>query len=133
MKIIIYFVGFIFGSFLGNIFAAWVRSQWQEVESVVNQNLPYWQAIKEQIQWNYPSKGELPECDENRQLLFCVTEWNKISASRRKRFTLGVFKKMFLNENPCVFYEQTKGFSCEYLPEEVIAWQYIAMPEAQRC
>ena len=121
MKIIIYFVGFIFGSFLGNIFAAWVRSQWQEVES------------KEQIQWNYPSKGELPECDENRQLLFCVTEWNKISASRRKRFTLGVFKKMFLNENSCVFYEQTKGFSCEYLPEEVIAWQYIAMPEAQRC
>lgn len=121
MKIIIYFVGFIFGSFLGNIFAAWVRSQWQEVES------------KEQIQWNYPSKGELPECDENRQLLFCVTEWNKISASRRKRFTLGVFKKMFLNEPSCVFYEQTKGFSCEYLPEEVIAWQYIAMPEAQKC
>ena len=81
--------------------------------------------------WKYPSKGELPKCDEKSQLMFYVNCYYKIGNEtvKRKRMVLGYFQKSFLNEDVKLFVERSKGYEDEHLPKDVIAWKEIMLPK----
>lgn len=82
-------------------------------------------------EWHYPSKGELPKCDEKTQLIFYVNCYYEIDGKTitRKRTVLGNYKKSFLNDDIKLFVEKSKGYEDEYLPKNVIAWKEIVLPE----
>ena len=82
-------------------------------------------------EWHYPSKGELPKCDEETQLIFYVNCYYKVGGETliRKRTVLGFYKKSFLNDDVKLFVEKSKGYEEEHLPKDVIAWKEIVLPE----
>ena len=84
-------------------------------------------------EWHYPSKGELPKCDEETQLIFYVNCYYEIEDKTitRKRTVLGNYKKSFLNDDIKLFVEKSKGYEDEHLPKDVIAWKEIVPPETK--
>jgi len=78
-------------------------------------------------EWHYPSKGELPTCDEKTQLAFYVTCY--YGDITRKRLVLGYYQKSFLNDDVMVFTEKSKGYGEEHLTKDVIAWKEIVLPK----
>ena len=82
-------------------------------------------------EWHYPSKGELPKCDEETQLIFYVNCYYEIGGETkiRKRTVLGFYKKSFMNDDVKLFVEKSKGYEDEHLPKDVIAWKEIVLPE----
>ena len=81
-------------------------------------------------EWHYPSKGELPECDEKTQLIFYVNRYYEIDDETiiRKRMVLGYYQKSFMNDVK-LFVKKGKGYLDEHLPKDVIAWKEIVLPE----
>lgn len=77
--------------------------------------------------WQYPSRGELPTCDEKTQLAFYVTCY--YGDITRKRLVLGYYQKSFLNDDVMVFTEKSKGYEDEHLTKDVIAWKEIVLPK----
>ena len=86
---------------------------------------------KKANEWHYPSKSELPKCDEETQLTFYVNCYYEAGGETltRKRIVLGFYKKSFLNDDVKLFIEKSKGYEEEHLPKEVIAWKEIVLPE----
>ena len=84
-------------------------------------------------EWHYPSKGELPKCDEETQLIFYVNCYYEVGDETliRKRMVLGFYKKSFLNDDVKLFVERSKGYEDEHLPKDVIAWKEIVFPEVK--
>lgn len=82
-------------------------------------------------EWHYPSKGELPNCDEETQLIFYVNCYYEVGGETKiiKRTVLGFYKKSFLNDDVKLFVERSKGYEDEHLPKAVIAWKEIILPE----
>ena len=82
-------------------------------------------------EWHYPSKGELPECDEETQLIFYVNCYYEVGGETiiRKRTVLGFYKKSFMNDDVKLFVEKSKGYEDEHLPKDVIAWKEIVLPK----
>lgn len=80
--------------------------------------------------WHYPSKGELPKCDEETQLIFYVNCYYEIDGETitRKRMVLGYYKKAFLRNDVKLFVEKSRGYEEEHLPQAVIAWKEIIPP-----
>jgi len=81
-------------------------------------------------EWHYPSKGELPKCDEETQLMFYVNCYYEIGGETitRKRIVLGYYKKSFLRDDK-LFVEKSRGYEDEHLPQAVIAWKEIVLPK----
>ena len=86
---------------------------------------------KEEDKWHYPSKDELPKCDEETQLIFYVNCYFEVGGKTliRKRTVLGFYKKSFLNDDVKLFVERSKGYEEEHLSKDVIAWKEIVLPE----
>lgn len=82
-------------------------------------------------EWKYPSKGELPKCDEETQLIFYVNCYYEVGGETfiRKRTVLGFYKKAFLNDDVKLFVEKSKGYEEEHLQNDVIAWKEIVLPK----
>lgn len=82
-------------------------------------------------EWHYPSKGELPKCDEETQLIFYVNCYYEVGGETltRKRMVLGFYKKSFINDDVKMFVEKSKGYEEEHLSKDVIAWKEIVLPE----
>ena len=82
-------------------------------------------------EWNYPSKGELPKCDEKTQLIFYVNYYYEMNGETitRKRTVLGYYQNSFLNDDVKLFVEKSKGYEDEHLPKDVIAWKEIVLPK----
>lgn len=82
-------------------------------------------------EWHCPSKGELPKCDEETQLIFYVNCYYEVGGETkiRKRTVLGFYKKSFLNDDVKLFVEKSRGYEDEHLPKDVIAWKEIVLPE----
>ena len=82
-------------------------------------------------EWHYPSKGELPKCDEETQLMFYVNCYYNLGDKTvtRKRMVLGYYKKSFLSDDVKLFIEKSRGYEDEHLPQAVIAWKEIVLPE----
>ena len=82
-------------------------------------------------EWHYPSKGELPKCDEETQLMFYVNCYYEIGGETitRKRTVLGYYKKSFLRDDVKLFVEKSRGYEDEHLPQAVIAWKEIELPK----
>ena len=89
----------------------------------------YEQCKKDMSGWHYPSKGELPDTKEDERILFFVKDTNVYDGSPYQHFALGFYKSISYKGGKKMFSEQSKGYSCDFLPEEVIAWQYIKPPE----
>ena len=85
----------------------------------------------EKTEWHYPSKGDLPQCDENTQLLFYVKDWNEIRNDYYYHFALGFYRSPFLINGGKMFVEESKGYSCEHIPERVIMWKELVPPEVE--
>lgn len=85
-------------------------------------------------EWHYPSKGELPKCDEETQLIFYVNCYYEIGGETliRKRMVLGYYKKAFLRDDVKLFVEKSRGYEDEHLPQAVIAWKEIVPPNIKR-
>lgn len=79
--------------------------------------------------WHYPSRGELPDVDENMRILFYVEDRYEADESNYCHPALGFYRPAFMQQGVKLFVEQSKGYSCEHLPSCVIAWQYIELPE----
>ena len=81
-------------------------------------------------EWYYPSKGELPQCNEETQLIFYVNCYYEVGDETltRKRMVLGYYKKSFMNDDVKLFVEKSKGYEDEHLPKDVIAWKEIVLP-----
>ena len=100
---------------------------------------PYWDLWQDGAEfgynkaneWHYPSKGELPKCDEKTQLIFYVNCYYEIDGETitRKRTVLGYYRNSFLNDDIKLFVEKSKGYEDEHLPKDVIAWKEIVLPE----
>lgn len=82
-------------------------------------------------EWHYPSKGELPQCDEETQLIFYVNCYYEVGGETLiiKRTVLGFYKKSFLNDDVKLFVEKSKGYEDEHLSKDVIAWKEIVLPK----
>ena len=82
-------------------------------------------------EWHYPSKGELPKCDEETQLMFYVNCYYNLGDETItiKRTVLGYYKKSFLRDDVKLFAEKSRGYEEEHLPQDVIAWKEIVLPE----
>lgn len=85
----------------------------------------------ELIHLQYPSKGELPKCDEKTQLIFYVNCYYEVGGETltRKRMVLGFYKKSFMNDDVKLFVEKSKGYEEEHLLKDVIAWKEIVLPK----
>ena len=46
-----------------------------------------------------------------------------------KRTVLGYYKKSFLRDDVKLFVEKSRGYEDEHLPQAVIAWKEIVLPE----
>ena len=82
-------------------------------------------------EWHYPSKGELPKCDEETQLIFYVNCYYEVGGETltRKRMVLGYYKKAFLRDDVKLFVEKSRGYEDEHLPQDVITWKEIVRPK----
>jgi hypothetical protein len=85
-------------------------------------------------EWHYPSKGELPKCDEETQLIFYVNCYYEVGDETkiRKRTVLGFYKKSFMNDDVKLFVEKSKGYEEEHLSKDVIAWKEIVLPKEKK-
>lgn len=85
-------------------------------------------------EWHYPSKGELPKCDEETQLIFYVNCYYNLGDEivTKKRMVLGYYKKSFLRDDVKLFVEKSRGYEDEHLPQAVIAWKEIVPPEEMK-
>ena len=81
--------------------------------------------------WHYPSKGELPDTKEDERILFFVKDTHDYDGSPYQHFALGFYKAISYKGGKKMFSEQGKGYSCDFLPEEVIAWQYLPEPSKE--
>ena len=82
-------------------------------------------------EWHYPSKGEYPECDENKKLWLYFKDYYANDRSCEYpiyRTSTGVYKTSFLNEDVKLFAEKSKGYESEILPRDIIAWKYLPEP-----
>ena len=82
-------------------------------------------------EWHYPSKGEYPECDENKKLWLYFKDYYANDRSCEYpiyRTSTGVYKTSFLNKDVKLFAEKSKGYESEILPRDIIAWMYIPEP-----
>lgn len=86
---------------------------------------------KKANEWHYPSKGELPKCDGETQLVFYVNCYYEVGGETkiRKRIVLGFYKKAFINDDVKLFVEKSKGYEDEHLSKDVIAWKEIVLPK----
>lgn len=128
----------------------WVKENMDccKADNSVNQSIPYFDeeerccaksAFQDGAQfgynkaneWHYPSKGELPKCDEEKQLIFYVNCYYEVGGETliRKRTVLGFYQKSFINDDVKLFVEKSKGYEEEHLPQDVIAWKEIVLPE----
>lgn len=84
--------------------------------------------------WHYPSKGELPNCDDKTLLIFIANDYYEINGETiiKKRTVLGFYKKAFVNDNMKLFVEKSKGHEEEHLPQAVIAWKEIVLPKEMK-
>lgn len=83
-------------------------------------------------EWHYPSKGEYPECDENKKLWLYFKDYyanDRDCEHPIYRTSTGVYKTSFLNEDVKLFVEKSKGYEDEHLPKDVIAWKEIVLPK----
>lgn len=82
-------------------------------------------------EWHYPSKNELPNCDDKTLLIFIANDYYEINGETiiKKRTVLGFYKKAFVNDNMKLFVEKSKGHEEEHLPQAVIAWKEIVFPK----
>lgn len=115
-----------------------LEEQVEDLKSDHEHNLGLMKGLNEKIaelnkanEWHYPSKGELPKCDEKTQLIFYVNCYYEIGGETiiRKRTVLGYYQNSFLNDDVKLFVEKSKGYSDEHLPKDVIAWKEIVLPE----
>ena len=82
-------------------------------------------------EWHYPGKGDLPQCDENTQLIFYVKDWGVIRNDYYYHFALGFYRPPFTIDGGKMFVEESKGYSCEHSPEYVIMWKELVPPEVK--
>lgn len=89
---------------------------------------------KKANEWHYPSKGELPKCDEETQLIFYVNCYYNLGDEivTKKRIVLGFYKKSFLRDDVKLFVEKSRGYEDEHLPQAVIAWKEIVLPKEMK-
>ena len=82
-------------------------------------------------EWHYPSKNELPNCDDKTLLVFIANDYYERNGEIKKikRTVLGFYKKAFINDNMKLFVEKSKGYEAEHLPKAVIAWKEIVLPK----
>lgn len=82
-------------------------------------------------EWHYPSKNELPNCDDKTLLVFIANDYYERNGEIKKikRTVLGFYKKAFINDNMKLFVEKSKGYEAEHLPKAVIAWKEILLPK----
>ena len=96
----------------------------------------YWQAVSSTT--NIKPAGALKECPD-KVSLFTQYDSNTGDAYNyyevggetliRKRTVLGFYKKSFINDDVKLFVEKSKGYEEEHLPQDVIAWKEIVLPE----
>lgn len=99
---------------------------------LINRELTIFNAgYRKANEWNYPSKGELPQCDENTQLIFYVKDWNKIINDYYYHFALGFYRPHFSFDGEKMFVEESKGYSSEHSPKYVIMWKEIVPPKVK--
>ena len=89
--------------------------------------------LKKANEWHYPSKNELPNCDDKTLLVFIANDYYERNGEIKKikRTVLGFYKKAFMNDNMKLFVEKSKGYEAEHLPKAVIAWKEIVLPELE--
>lgn len=68
---------------------------------------------------------DLPKCEEDEQIIFCVKEWVESIQKYYTHYCLGFYKKAFLNEDVKLFVERSKGYESEHLPKSVLRWQEL--------
>ena len=105
-----------------------MKSQFLELCNLKDMRI---EELEKANEWHYPSKDELPKCDEETQLIFYVNCYYEVGGETkiRKRTVLGFYKKSFLNDDVKLFVEKSKGYEDEHLPKDVIAWKEIVLPK----
>lgn len=68
---------------------------------------------------------DLPQCEEDEQIIFYVKEWYEDIQKHRNHYCLGFYKKAFLNDDVKVFVEKSKGYENEHLPATVLRWRVL--------
>ncbi len=72
---------------------------------------------------------DLPQCEEDEQIIFYVKEWYEDIKKYRKHYCLGFYRKAFLNDDAKVFVEKSKGYENEHLPATVLRWRVLEMED----
>jgi hypothetical protein len=70
---------------------------------------------------------DLPQCEEDEQIIFYVKEWYEDIQKYRNHYCLGFYKKSFWNDDVKVFVEKSKGYENEHLPATVLRWRVLEM------
>ena len=70
---------------------------------------------------------DLPQCEEDEQIIFYVKEWYEDIQKYRNHYCLGFYKKAFCNDDVKVFVEKSKGYENEHLPATVLRWHVLEM------
>lgn len=70
---------------------------------------------------------DLPQCEEDEQIIFYVKEWYEDIKKYRKHYCLGFYKKSSWNDDVKVFVEKSKGYENEHLPATVLRWRVLEM------
>jgi hypothetical protein len=73
---------------------------------------------------------DLPQCDENTQLIFYVKDWGAKKNDYYYHFALGFYRPAFAIDGK-LFLEEGRGYSCEHSPEHVIMWKELVKPEVE--
>lgn len=102
-----------------------------DMNKTIEQNIALKKELEKGNEWHYPSKGELPKCDEETQLIFYVNYYYNLGDEivTKKRMVLGYYKKSFLRDDVKLFVEKSRGYEDEHLPQAVIAWKEIILPK----
>ena len=74
---------------------------------------------------------DLPKCEENEQIIFCVKEWFESIQKYRTHYCLGFYRKAFLNESVKLFVEKSRGYENEHLPISVLRWRELEKWESE--
>lgn len=87
------------------------------------------QSYKGAKEWHNLQKDptDLPQCEEDEQIIFYVKEWYEDIQKHRNHYCLGFYKKAFLNDDVKVFVEKSKGYENEHLPATVLRWRVLEM------
>ena len=86
-----------------------------------------WVKRENEYQWHDLQKDptDLPKCEEDEQIIFCVKEWVESIQKYYTHYCLGFYKKAFLNEDVKLFVEKSKGYESEHLPKSVLRWREL--------